>query len=176
MPVAGEFVAEDFRRKELSKTMGDPVLDEPDLSIDWLLMVRSKGIEMTAGVKVVGSGALVSSSGKRENQSLAAIMGSPWNMGEHSKLSLMKGESPMSGEVRLVKAADGGAEPKASLKISLGDTVRVDPVAREGSLMAVNADTWSKVMPPDGKPENRLAPESNELLLFRSGRAVSLVR
>jgi len=35
----------------------------------------------------------------------------------------------MSGEVKLVKAVDGGAEPRPSLKISLGDTVCVDDAA-----------------------------------------------
>lgn len=53
-------------------------------------------------------------------------------MGEHSKLSLLrKGESLMSGEVKFVNAADGGAEPKASAKMSLGDTVRIDPAPAE---------------------------------------------
>lgn len=80
----------------------------------------------------------------------------------------------MSGDVKFVKAADGGADPKASLKMSLGDTVRVDPAATEGSLIAVNADTWSIVKPPDWKPENRLAPESKELLLCKSTSDVSL--
>lgn len=168
--VAGELVAEDFRRKELSNTMGDPVLEEPERSMDWLLIVCSKGREMAAGAKAVASDDLFSSSGKREYQSLAASIGSFWNIGEHSKLSLMNGESPMSGEVRFVKAAEGGAEPKASLKMSLGDTVRVDP----DPLMEVKAEDWSIIMPPDWKPENRLAPESKELLLFRSAMLVTL--
>lgn len=121
------------------------------------------------------SGILISSSGKRENQSLVLeIIGSPWNIGEHSKLSLIKGESPISGEVRFVNAVEGGFDPKPSLKMSLGDTVRVEPEATEGSLMAVNTLTGSIVRPPAAKPEyNRLAPESNALLLFKSADMVS---
>lgn len=139
--VAGELVTDDFLRNELSSTMGEPVLDEPDRSMDWLLMVRSNGREMAAvDPKLVSTG-LFSSSGKSENQSLLAMVGSFWNIGEHSKLSLRKGDSLMSGEVKFVNAADGGAEPKASAKMSLGDTVRTDPAAAEWSLMAVKADT-----------------------------------
>jgi len=96
------------------------------------------------------------------------------NIGEHSKLSLMKGESPISGEVKLVNAAEGGADPKASLKMSLGDTVRVDPAATEGSLIAVNADTESIEKTPLLKLDIRLAPESKELLLFKSAMFVTL--
>lgn len=129
--VAGEFVTEDFRRNELSKTRGEPLLEEPERSMDWLLIVRSRGREMAAGAKVVST-VLVSSSGNRENQSLVLeIMGSPWNIGEHSKLSLMKGDWSMSGEVKFVNAVEGGVDPKALLKMSLGDTVRVDPVPTE---------------------------------------------
>lgn len=167
---AGELMTEDFLRKELeSKTMGDPALEEPDCSIDWLLMVRSMGNCM-AGAYLAASENLFSSSGKSENQSFELFsIGSPWNMGEVSKLSLMKGEASMSGEVKFVKAADGGADPNASAKMSLGDTVRVEPDATEGSLIAVNADTCSKVKPPAwAKAGIRLAPESNELLLCRS--------
>jgi hypothetical protein len=51
----------------------------------------------------------------------------------------MKGESPMSGDVRFVKAAEGGAEARGSWKISFGDTVRVDPDA-ETSLTDVKVD------------------------------------
>jgi len=117
----------------------------------------------------VDSAALLSSSGNRENQSLVLeIIGSPVSIGEHSKLSLMKGESPISGEVKFVNAVEGGADPKASAKMSLGDTVRVDPAATEGSLIAVNADTWSIENAPAWKPGIRLAPESKELLLFKS--------
>lgn len=46
--VAGEFVIDDFLLEELSKTIGEPLLDEPDRSIDWLLIVRSKGRETIA--------------------------------------------------------------------------------------------------------------------------------
>jgi len=99
---------------------------------------------------------------------VSEITGSPLNIGEHSKLSLMKGESPISGEVKFVNAVEGGADPKPSLKMSLGDTVRVDPAATEGSLIAVNADTWSIEKPPLLKLDIRLAPESKELLLFKS--------
>lgn len=176
MPLeAGELMTDDFLRKELeSKTMGDPALEEPDRSIDWLLIVRSMG-SCIAGAYLATSWNLFSSSGKRENQSFELfIMGSPWNMGEVSKLSLMKGEASMSGEVRLVNAADGGADPKASAKMSLGDTVRVEPDATEGSLIAVNADTCSKVKPPAWKAGIRLAPESKELLLCRSAPCVSM--
>jgi len=74
----------------------------------------------------------------------------------------------MSGEVKFVNAAEGGAEPKASAKMSLGDTVRVDPAAAEWSLIAVKAETWSKLNAPVWKPGIRLAPESKELLLLRS--------
>ena len=120
------------------------------------------------------SAILVSCSGNRENQSLVSEMtGSPLNMGEHSKASWMKGESPISGEVKFVNAVDGGADPKPSLKMSLGDTVRVDPAATEGSLIAVNADTWSIEKPPLLKLDIRLAPESKELLLFKSAGNVS---
>jgi hypothetical protein len=50
----------------------------------------------------------------------------------------MNGDSPISGEVRFVNAVDGGADPRGSLKMSFGDTVRVDPA--EGSLIDVNAE------------------------------------
>jgi len=46
--VAGELVTDDWRREYLSRTRGEPVLEEPDRSIDWLLIVRSMGME-TAG-------------------------------------------------------------------------------------------------------------------------------
>lgn len=96
--VAGELVTDDFRRNELSKTRGEPVLDEPDGSIDWLLVVRSMTGTML-GAKIASTDAsigLFSSSGKRENQSLELpVIGSTWstwNIGEHSKLSLIKGD------------------------------------------------------------------------------------
>jgi len=47
--VAGELVADDFRRSELSNKRGEPTLEEPDRSFDWLLIVRSMGSEMAAG-------------------------------------------------------------------------------------------------------------------------------
>jgi hypothetical protein len=148
------------------------VLEDSDRSMDWLLIVRSMGMEM-AGANTL-SGILVSCSGNKEYQSLESlIIGSPSNIGEHSKLPLMKGESPISGEVKFVNAVDGGADPKPSLKMSLGDTVRVVPAATEGSLIAVNADTWSIENPPLLKLDIRLAPESKELLLFKSAEKVS---
>jgi hypothetical protein len=104
------------------------VLDEPDRSIDWLLMVRSKGKEETAGM-YLGSVNREGSSGNRGNQSSVwwdRLSGSSPNIGEHSKLSLRYGESPISGDVKFVNAVDGGADPKPSLKMSLGETVRTD--------------------------------------------------
>lgn len=172
--VAGELEIDDFLRNEPSKTSGEPLLEELDRSSDWLLMVRSKGSETGAGAKVL-SAPLVSSSGKSENQSLVLLIkGSPVNIGEHSKLSLRKGESPISGEVKFVNAVEGGADPKASAKMSLGDTVRAEPAPTERSLMAVNAAAWSMLKAPDWKPGIRLAPESNELLLFKSAIAATL--
>jgi hypothetical protein len=100
-------------------------------------------------------------------------VGSFWNIGEQSKLSL-KGESLLSGEVKSVNAVDGGADPKASANISFGDTVRIDPAAAEWSLMAVKAETWSMLKAPAEKAGIRLAPESKELLLFRSVGEVSM--
>ena len=74
--VAGELMTDDFRRNELSKTMGEPVLEEADRSMDWLLGLRSMGRPMD-GAKP-RSGILVSSSGNKENQSLELFsMGSP---------------------------------------------------------------------------------------------------
>ena len=105
---------------------------------------------------------------------MSEITGSPLNMGEHSKLSLMKGESPISGEVKFVNAVEGGADPKPSLNRSLGDTVRADPAATEELLIDVNADTWSIEKPPLLKLDIRLAPESKELLLFKSAMFVTL--
>lgn len=45
----------------------------------------------------------------------------------------------MSGDVKFVKAVEGGAEPSGSWKISLGDTVRVELDATDGSLIDVKA-------------------------------------
>jgi len=73
-----------------------------------------------------------------------------------------------------VNAVDGGLDPNPSLNMSLGDTVRVEPEATEGSLMAVKAFTPSREIPPVArKPDNRLTPESNELLLFKSAPMMS---
>lgn len=83
---------------------------------------------------------------------------------------MMKGDSPISGEVKSVNAVDGGADPSGSLKMSFGETVRVDPAACKGSLIVVNAEVEkSKDMSP-AKAGPRPAPmfESNELLLCRS--------
>lgn len=88
----------------------------------------------------------------------------------------MKGDSPTSGEVKLVNAVDGGAEPSGSLKMSFGDTVRVDPIDEAGLLMDVKAVVEkSKDMSFAAKAGPRPAPmlESNELLLFRSAGRVS---
>lgn len=74
----------------------------------------------------------------------------------------------MSGEVRSVKAVDGGAEPKASAKTSCGDTVRIDAETADMSVMLVKTDAEFMVNCSGGKPGIRLAPESNELLLFKS--------
>lgn len=74
-----------------------------------------------------------------------------------------------------MNAVDGGLDPKASLKMSLGDTVRVEPEATEGSLTAVNALIPSRETAPEArKPDNRLMPESKELLLFKSAIVVAL--
>jgi len=76
-----------------------------------------------------------------------------------------------------VNAVDGGLDPNPSLNMSLGDTVRVEPEATEGSLMAVKAFTPSREIPPVArKPDNRLTPESNELLLFKSAIVAMLCR
>jgi hypothetical protein len=45
-----------------------------------------------------------------------------------------------SGEVRFVKAVEGGAELSGSLKMSLGDTVCMEPEETEGLLTDVNAE------------------------------------
>ena len=106
--VAGEPLTDDFLRCELSKTKGELALDTLDRSAELVLMVRSRaGATATAVAEGVVSS--VSCSGNRENQ-LSFIRDSPLNMGEVSKLSLMKGESLMSGEVMLVKVVEGGAD------------------------------------------------------------------
>lgn len=74
-----------------------------------------------------------------------------------------------------MKAVDGGLDPNPSQNMSLGETVRVEPEATDGSLMAVKAFTPSKEIPPVGrKPDSRLTPESNELLLFKSAIVATL--
>lgn len=45
----GELLTDDFLRYELFKTRGEPILEDPDRSMDWLLIVRSIGSEMAAG-------------------------------------------------------------------------------------------------------------------------------
>lgn len=69
-----------------------------------------------------------------------------------------------------MKAVDGGADPSGSLKMSRGDTVRIDPEWTEGSFMDVKADAVNSNDMSLWKAGPRPAPmfESNELLLFRS--------
>lgn len=88
--VEGEFVVDDFRRDEVSNNRGDPTLEEVDCSLDWLLIVRSMGSEMAAGL-AIGSGTVLSISGNREGQqeSSFAMRKSPSKLGEHVKLSYM---------------------------------------------------------------------------------------
>jgi hypothetical protein len=45
-----------------------------------------------------------------------------------------------SGEVKFVKAVEGGAELNGSLKMSLGDTVCKEPGETEGLLIDVKAE------------------------------------
>jgi len=52
---------------------------------------------------------------------------------------VIKGESPISGEVKFVNAVDGGADASGSWKMSLGETVRVEDGATEGLLIEVKA-------------------------------------
>lgn len=134
--VAGEPFTDDFLRWELSKIRGELALEALDLPAELVLMVRSRA-GATGAADTDGVVNSVSGSGNRENQLSGAIIDSLWNMGEVSKLSLMKGESLMSGEVMLVKVVEGGADWSGSAKMSLGETVRVDPDV-EG-LIAVNA-------------------------------------
>lgn len=58
----------------------------------------------------------------------------------------------MSGEVKLVKAVDGGAEPRGSWKMSLGETVCADPPDMTDGLLLteVKADeymSWNMALP-----------------------------
>jgi len=107
--VAGELLTDDFLRCELSRTRGELALETLDISAELVLMVRSRA-GATGAAKADGVVKSVSCSGNSENQLSGAINDSPWNMGEVSKLSLIKGESLMSGEVMLVKVVEGGAD------------------------------------------------------------------
>lgn len=174
--VEGELLADDFRRIELFKNRGEPILEDPDPSMDWLLTVRSIGTEMGAGI-CASPGTVLSTSGNNDGQDVSSdgIAKSLSKLGEQLKLSNMYGVSLISGEVKFVNAVDGGLDPNASLKISFGDTVRVEPEATEGSLMAVKALIPSREAPPAArKPDNRLMPESKELLLFKSAIVATL--
>jgi len=51
----------------------------------------------------------------------------------------MKGESPISGEVKFVNAVDGGADARGSWKMSLGEIVRVEDEPTDGSFIEVKA-------------------------------------
>lgn len=72
-----------------------------------------------------------------------------------------------------VKVVEGGADWRGSAKMSLGDTVRVEPDTEWG-LIAVKAVTGASQGLSCWKPAKRLAPESKELLLFRSAMAATL--
>lgn len=74
-----------------------------------------------------------------------------------------------------VNAVDGGAEPRGSLKISLGETVCVDPATELIDVKAEDRDI-SQDMSLDTKAGPRPAPrfESNELLVFRSAMFATL--
>jgi hypothetical protein len=139
-----------------------------------VLTVRSRAGAIR-GAETGGAADLESSSGNRENQSSdAMVYESPWNMGEVSKLSVMNGDCSISGEVMLVNVVEGGADWRGSAKMSLGDTVRVE-LGTELGLMTVKAEAGaSQGLFCCWKPANRLAPESNELLLFKSARSVSV--
>lgn len=180
--VTGEPLTDDFLRCDLSKTTGELALEMLDLSIELLLTVRSSsGVDCTlvmrGAAKLADDMNLPSSSGNKENQlSDAPKLSVAANMGDVSKLSLMsKGEASTSGEVMLVKVVEGGADwLSGSTKRSLGDTVRAE-LDTEG-LMAVKA-VWgaSQREVSDWTPANRRAPESKELLLFRSAMVATLL-
>ena len=163
---AGEPLTDDFLRCELADmTTGELTLEPLDLVV-LLLTVRSSS-GATRGAVTAGAVNLESSSGKRENQLSLGMYESPWNMGEVSKLSVMKGDWSMSGEVMFVNVVEGGADWRGSAKMSLGDTVRVEP-GTEWGLMAVKAVAGASQGASCWRPAKRLAPESNELLLFKS--------
>jgi hypothetical protein len=172
--VAGDPLIDDFLRwVALSRTRGELALDALDLPVELELTVRSRA-GATGAVDTERPERSVSCSGNRENQLSDATRESPWNMGEVSKLSLLtKGESLMSGEVMLVNVVEGGADCSGSAKMSLGETVRADPEV-EG-LMAVKAVAGASQgdMSP-WRPAYKLAPESNELELFRSAMVETL--
>lgn len=88
MPLAlGELEMDNFFLNVPSRTTGEPVLEEPDRSMDWLLTVRSRGIETGATGRAI-SGTVASVSGNSEYQSWELEMRwSGMNIGEHSKLS-----------------------------------------------------------------------------------------
>lgn len=152
-------------------TTGELTLEPLDFVV-LLLTVRSRA-GATRGAATAGAAPLLSSSGKRENQLSVGMYESPWNMGEVSKLSVMKGDWSMSGEVMFVKVVEGGADWNGSAKMSLGDTVRVE-LDTEWGLTVVKAFGGASQETSCWRPAKRLAPESNELLLFRSGLSVSL--
>lgn len=163
---AGEPFTDDFLRCELADMMtGESTLEPLDLVV-LLLTVRSRAGAIRGAV-TAGAVILESSSGNRENQLSAGKHESPWNMGEVSKLSVMKGDWSISGEVMFVKVVEGGADWKGSAKISLGDTVRVEPDTEWG-LAVVKAFAGASQDTSCWRPAKRLAPESNELLLFKS--------
>lgn len=145
LPEEGEFESSDRRRWLPSRIIGELVLEELDLAMEWLLVVRSKGtalvIEEGAGADADGTAPIVISSiPKSGNQSLATFAeSSVGNNGEVSKLLSSRGESLISGDVKFVKAEDAGAGVKGSLKMSRGDTVRADPGVTATGLIAVKA-------------------------------------
>lgn len=172
--VAGDPLTDDFLRwLDVSNTRGELALDALDLPVELVLTVRSRAGATGTADTARFTRLVLSSSGNRENQLSDAIKESPLNMGEVSKESLTKGESLMSGEVILVNVVEGGADCSGSAKMSLGETVRADP-AVEG-LMAVKAVAGASQgdMSPL-RPAYKLAPESNELELFRSAMVETL--
>lgn len=67
----------------------------------------------------------------------------------------------MSGDVRLVKAVDGGAEPRPSLKRSLGDTVCADEAAVLIAVkLAVPASSQLKSAAPSRRPRSKCVSKS----------------
>lgn len=172
---AGELLTDDFLLWELLDiTMGELTLEPLPLDwVVWLLTVRSRA-GATNGDTTAGATVLASSSGNSENQLSAGMYESPWNMGEVSKLSVMNGDWSMSGEVMFVNAVEGGADWNGSAKMSLGEIVCVEPDTECG-LIEVKALAGASQGLSFWRPAKRLAPESNELLLFKSGNGVSLI-